>query len=62
MDNFHFDGIGANIDLESGIINGVGDNKFAPKNTTKAEEAISYANATREQAIIIATRLVKNSK
>ena len=24
VDNFHFDGIGANIDLESGIINGVG--------------------------------------
>ena len=24
VDNFHFDGIGANIDIESGIINGVG--------------------------------------
>ncbi len=45
-----------------GIINGVGDNKFAPKNTTKAEEAISYANATREQAIIIATRMVNKLK
>lgn len=46
----------------NGIINGVGDNKFAPKNTTPAEEAVEYANATREQAIIIATRMVKNLK
>ena len=46
----------------NGIINGVGDNKFAPKNTTSAEEAVGYANATREQAIIIATRMVKNLK
>ncbi len=46
----------------NGIINGVGDNKFAPRNTTSAEEAVGYANATREQAIIIATRMVKNLK
>ena len=46
----------------NGIINGVGENKFAPKNTTSAEEAVGYANATREQAIIIATRMVKNLK
>ena len=46
----------------NGIINGVGDNKFAPKNVTSAEEAVGYANATREQAIIIATRMVKNLK
>jgi len=46
----------------NGIINGVGDNKFAPKNTTSAEEAVGYANATREQAIIIATRMIKNLK
>lgn len=44
------------------IINGVGDNKFAPKNTTAAEEAIGYANATREQALLIATRMVENLK
>ena len=44
----------------NGIINGVGDNKFAPKNTTPAEEAARYANATREQAIIIAVRMVIN--
>ena len=46
----------------NGIINGVGDNNFAPKNTTSAQEAVGYANATREQAIIIATRMVKNLK
>ena len=46
----------------NGIINGVGDNKFAPKNTTSAEEAVGHANATREQAIIIATRMIKNLK
>ena len=40
------------------IINGVGNNKFAPKNTTTAEEAVGYANATREQALAIAVRMV----
>lgn len=44
----------------NGIINGVGENKFAPQNTTSDEQARGYANATREQAIIIATRMVKN--
>lgn len=46
----------------NGIINGVGENKFAPKNTTTEEEATGYANATREQALIIATRMVEKSK
>ncbi len=44
------------------IINGIGGNKFAPQNTTTEEEATGYANATREQAIIIATRMVENMK
>lgn len=44
------------------IINGVGGNKFAPQNTTSEEEATGYANATREQALIIATRMVENLK
>ncbi len=43
-----------------GIINGVGDNKFAPKATTAAEQAAGYAQATREAALIIAARMVKN--
>jgi len=42
------------------IINGVGNNTFAPKATTSAEQAAGYAQATREQAILIATRMVKN--
>jgi len=44
----------------NGIINGMGDNKFAPKNTTTEEEAAGYANATREQALIIAVRMITN--
>ena len=44
------------------IINGMEDNKFAPKNTTSAEEAQHYANATREQALAIAVRMVDNLK
>ncbi len=46
----------------NGIINGVGNNKFAPKNTTSAQEAQGYANATREQALAIAVRMVENLK
>jgi len=44
------------------IIKGVNDNKFAPKNSTAAEEAIGYANTTREQALAIAVRMVENLK
>ena len=46
----------------NGIINGVGNNKFAPRTITTIGEAIEYANATREQAIIIAARMVNNLK
>ena len=42
-----------------GIIDGVGDNKFAPRAVTSSEEAMGYAQATREQAILIAKRMVK---
>ena len=44
------------------IINGVGDNRFAPRNTTTEQEAQGYANATREQALAIAVRMVHNLK
>ena len=44
------------------ILNGVGNNKFAPKNITTEEQAQGYANATREQALIIAMRMVENLK
>ncbi|MBQ9991799.1 MAG: S-layer homology domain-containing protein [Firmicutes bacterium] len=42
------------------IVGGVGENRYAPKNTTTEEEAIGYANATREQALLIAVRMVEN--
>ena len=41
----------------NGVINGIGDNKFAPTNITEAEKKSGYANATREQALLIATRM-----
>lgn len=44
------------------IIYGVGNNKFAPKNTTAEEQSQGYANATREQALLIAVRMVENLK
>ncbi len=43
-----------------GIINGVGNNMFAPKNITSAQVAAGYANSTIEQAIIIAKRAFEN--
>lgn len=42
------------------IINGMGDNTFAPRNTTTQQQATGYANATREQALAIAVRMVDN--
>ena len=42
------------------IVGGVGNNMFAPRATTSAEEAQGYAQATREQALIIAVRMVEN--
>jgi hypothetical protein len=42
------------------IIRGVGENQFAPQNVTDAEKAQGYANATREQALLIAVRMVEN--
>lgn len=44
------------------IIQGLGDNNFAPKNVTSEQEAAGYANATREQALAIAVRMVENLK
>ncbi len=48
--------------VANNIIKGIGGNKFAPKNTSSAEEAMLYANATREQALLMATRMVENLK
>lgn len=42
------------------VLSGIGDNKFAPKNTTPAQEAQGYANATREQAVVMSLRSFEN--
>ncbi|MCL2679829.1 MAG: S-layer homology domain-containing protein, partial [Dehalococcoidia bacterium] len=44
------------------IVGGVGNNNFAPRAITTAEQAAGYASATREQAIIIGLRIVDNLK
>ena len=43
-----------------GIIKGVSDTHFAPKNISLEQEASGYASATREQAIIITQRIFMN--
>lgn len=45
----------------NGIIKGTGNNKFSPRAITDAQTAKGYASATREQAILIALRMVKFS-
>ena len=42
------------------IIKGMGDNTFAPKAVTPEQQAQGYAQATREQALMIAVRMVEN--
>jgi len=44
----------------NGIILGTGNNMFSPRAVTSAQQARGYAQATREQAIIIALRMVEN--
>lgn len=44
-----------------GIIKGIDDTHFAPRNTTSAQEAMGYAMATREQAIALSLRIFKLS-
>lgn len=44
-----------------GIVNGIDETHFAPKNTTTQQEAAGYATATREQAIILAQRIFTKS-
>lgn len=40
-----------------GIVQGVDNTHFAPKNVTTQQEASGYASATREQAIVLAQRI-----
>ncbi len=41
----------------NGIINGMGNQMFAPRNVTEEHKQQQYANTSREQAVIIANRL-----
>jgi hypothetical protein len=43
----------------NGIIAGTGNNMFSPKAVTDAQKAQGYAQATREQALVIAVRMVE---
>jgi hypothetical protein len=42
------------------IILGTGNNRFSPRAITAAQEAAGYAQATREQALVIAVRMAEN--
>ena len=46
--------------VANGIIQGTGNNMFSPKAITPEQQALNYAAATREQALIIAVRMVEN--
>jgi len=46
--------------VANGIIQGMGNNRFAPRAVTTQQQADGYAQATREQAIVIALRMVEN--
>ena len=46
--------------VSNGIIHGTGNNMFSPRAITTAQQALGYANATREQALVIALRMVEN--
>ena len=46
--------------VANGIILGTGNNMFSPRAVTTAQQARGYATATREQALIIALRMVEN--
>lgn len=44
----------------NGILKGMEGGTFQPRAVTEEQQAVGYAQATREQAILIAVRLVKN--
>jgi hypothetical protein len=44
----------------NGIIRGIGNNIFAPRAVTSVQEATGYAKTTREQALLLALRMVEN--
>ena len=48
--------------VKNGVIKGTSDTTFSPRNLTPYEEAIGYANASREQALIMAVRMFQKLK
>ncbi len=46
--------------VKSHVMQGIGSNKFAPRNTSAKEEAVGYALATREQALVMSLRSLEN--
>jgi hypothetical protein len=48
--------------VANGVIKGMDDGNFAPKNVTPQEVARGYANNTRQQALAMAVRIVENLK
>ena len=45
--------------VKNNVIAGLTSSEFGPRSTTTAEQAIGYANASREQAAIVAIRMFK---
>ena len=48
--------------VKNGVIKGTSETTFSPRNLTPYEEAIGYANASREQALIMAVRMFQKLK
>ena len=46
--------------VDNNVIKGLSENTFGPRNVSSRQEAENYANATREQALIMAVRSFKN--
>ncbi len=46
--------------VKNGIISGVGNNMFAPKSYSSEETAMTYADLTREQALVMGLRMVES--
>ncbi len=46
--------------VKNDVIKGTSETTFSPKNVTTYQEAVGYANASREQAIIMAVRMFRN--
>ena len=48
--------------MSRGIVKGVSEDSFAPRNLTAAEAVSGYASATREQALAMSVRCYDNLK